>query len=573
MPVQNVEIAKIFEQVADLLEIQEANPFRVRAYRTAAQTVRGLPHALHELVAQGQDLSQLPGIGRDLAGKIAEIVHTGRLPLLEEIGVQTPPGLLGLLEVPGLGPKRVRALRDALGIANRGDLLRAARAQRVRSVPGFGEKTERGILGALAAHPAGGARRTLWVEAAPVARTMVEHLRALPGIGDVEVAGSFRRRRETVGDLDLLATCSRGTKVVEHFVAHEDVARIVARGGTKATVILRSGLQVDLRVVDRAAYGAALVYFTGSKAHNIRVRRIAQQKRLKINEYGVFRGAQRIAGRTEREVYGAVGLPYIEPELREDQGEVEAAQRRRLPRLIEPGDIRGDLHVHTSASDGKATAEQMAAAAKALGHEYLAVTDHTEASRVARGLDAREMRRHLADLERLQGRLRGIRLLRSAEVDILEDGSLDLPDDLLAELDIVVGAVHSGFQLSRERQTERILRAMGQKHLHVLAHPTGRLLGEREPYAVDLERIVAGARERGCCLELNAQPQRLDLPDLWVRAARDAGVKIAISTDAHATEQLALMALGVGYARRGWLRAGDVLNTRPWAELQRLLRR
>jgi DNA polymerase (family 10) len=338
-------------------------------------------------------------------------------------------------------------------------------------------------------------------------------------------------------------------------------------------VILRSGLQVDLRVVPRASYGAALHYFTGSKTHNIAIRTLGVRQKLKINEYGVFRDEKRMGGRTESEVYRSVGLPYIEPELREDRGEIEAARRGRLPRLVQLREIRGDLHVHTRASDGRASIGQMAAAAKERGYEYLAISDHTQAVRVARGLDAERMRRHLRAIAKAEAKLSGIRLLRSAEIDILEDGSLDLPADVLDELDLGVCAVHGAFQLSRERQTERILRAMDDPHCHILAHPTGRLLGEREPYAVDVERLIEGARERGCFLELNAQPQRMDLADVHARAARDIGVKIAISTDAHSPNQLDFMRLGVGYARRGWLERGDVLNALPWRKLEKLLRR
>jgi DNA polymerase (family 10) len=573
MPVQNTEIARCFEQVADLLELQEANPFRIRAYRVAAQTVRGLPRALHDLVQDGEDLTLLPCIGEDLAGKIEELVRSGELPLLTELGRETPPRLAELLMLPGLGPRRVRALHDALGIETRADLLRAARAGRVRALKGFGEKTERGILAALAERPAGGSPRTLWIEAEATAHELVEHLRALSGVFEVEPAGSFRRRRETVGDLDLLASCRRGTRVVEHFIAHEDVARVLARGPKKAGVVLRSGLQVDLRVVPRDSFGAAWLYFTGSTAHNIALRKLARERELKLNEYGLFRGRESLAGKSERGLYRSLGLPFIEPELRENRGELEAARRRSLPRLIERAQIRGDLHAHTEASDGRSSLEDMAAAARDLGYDYLAITDHTRAARIAHGLDARAMRRHLARVEKLGAGLPGLRLLRSAEVDILEDGSLDLPDDLLNELDLVVGAVHSSFQLSRTKQTERLLRAMDHPRFHILAHPSGRLLGEREPYAVDLERLIEGAAQRGCFLELNAQPKRLDLEDIYLKAAKEAGVKVAVSSDAHSAEQLDWMRLGIGQARRGWLTADDVLNARPWGELKRLLRR
>jgi DNA polymerase (family 10) len=558
--------------VADLLEIQGANPFRVRAYRGAAQTVRALPRSLHELVRDGEDLSKLGGIGRDLAGKIAEIVETGSLPLLDELGRKTPPSLAELLRLPGLGPRRAQVLHEALGVEDLEDLARAARDGRVRALPGFGAKTEQTLLTAIA-KDAATERRTLWPVAEAVARDLVKVLEAQPGVGRVEVAGSFRRRRETVGDLDILVTCARGAKVSDRFVAYEDVREVLAHGPTRSTVLLRSGLQVDLRVVPQVSYGAALHYFTGSKAHNIAIRKLGVRRKLKINEYGVFRGDRRVAGRTEREIYRAVGLPYIEPELREDRGEIEAARRRRLPRLIELGDVRGDLHTHTTATDGRAGIEPMAAAARKLGYAYLAISDHTQAARVAGGLDAKAMRRHLARIEKVNAKLRGIRLLKAAEVDVLVDGSLDLPAEVLRELDVVVCAVHSGFGLSRRKQTERLLRAMDDVHCQVLAHPTGRLLGEREPYAVDLERVIEAAAERGCALEINAQPKRMDLPDVWCKAAKEAGVKLVISTDAHSVEQLDTMRLGVGQARRGWLEADDVLNTRSWAALRKLLRR
>lgn len=572
IPVQNAEVARIFEKVADLLEIQGANPFRVRAYRTAAQTVHALPHSLHELVANGEDLSKLSGIGEDLAAKIVEIVETGSLSLLTEIGKQTPPALASLLDIAGLGPKRARALHEGLGIKSLAGLARVARQGRVRKLPGFGPKTEKAILEAIEGHVAG-EQRTPWLDAEVVAEDLVSYLEQLEGVERVEVAGSFRRRRDTVGDLDILVTCKRDTDVAGHFVDHDDVNKIVAKGTTRSTVILRSGLQVDLRVVPEVSFGSALLYFTGSKAHNIALRKMAVDRKLKLNEYGLFRGTKRLAGRTEAEVYEHFGLPYIEPELREDHGEIDAARHDRLPDLIELDDIRGDLHCHTSASDGRATIEEMAVAARDLGYAYLAISDHTQAARIAGGLAPKEMRRHLARIQKAGEKLKGIRLLKSAEVDILEDGRLDLPDGLLSELDLVVCSVHSAFGLSRQKQTERILRAMDNPHFHVLAHPTGRLLGKREAYDVDLEKVIAAAAERGCSLELNAQPQRMDLGDVWCKAAKDAGVKLAVSTDAHSTDQLDYMRLGVGHARRGWLEKDDVLNTRSWPALAKLLRR
>jgi DNA polymerase (family 10) len=406
-----------------------------------------------------------------------------------------------------------------------------------------------------------------------VARSLLAFLEGIPGVRRATVAGSFRRQRETVGDLDLLVSCEAGARVLERFAAYDAIARVVSRGTTRATVLLDSGLQVDVRVVPEASYGAALHYFTGSKPHNIAVRKLGVKRGLKINEYGVFRGEKRVGGRTEQEVYRAVDLPYIEPELREERGEIEAARAGRLPRLVSLEDVRGDLHAHTKASDGHTGLEEMAEEARRLGYEYLAISDHTQSLRVARGLDPKRLRRQLLEIERLNEGFDDFVLLRSAEVDILEDGSLDLPDDLLAELDLAIGAVHSHFGLSAQKQTERVLRAMDHPALRVLAHPTGRLIGRRDAVALDMERVMEGAAERGCWLELNAQPQRLDLTDVAVRAARDLGVGIAISTDAHSPDQLHFMRLGVAQARRGWLEKRDVVNTRGLAALRRLLKR
>ncbi|MFZ5557115.1 MAG: DNA polymerase/3'-5' exonuclease PolX [Pseudomonadota bacterium] len=569
MPVHNADIARAFGEIADLLEIQGANPFRVRAYRNAARTVESYGRDLAALVREGADLTELPGIGDDLAAKIREIVDTGRIALLERLHKELPPAIADLLQIPGLGPKRVKTLWHDLDVQTAEQLLRAARDGRVRALPGFGEKTERRIEEAVAAH-VGAARRFKLAVAAQYAQALVEHLKGARNVGRVEVAGSFRRWRETVGDLDILVT-GENTGAVERFAGYDEVAEILSRGTTRASAVLKSGLQVDLRVVPEASYGAALHYFTGSKAHNIAIRRIAQGKGLKVNEYGVFKGERRVAGETEESVYAAVGLPYIPPELREDHGEIEAARAGRLPALVEIGDLRGDLHAHTKATDGHDTLEAMARAARALGHQYLAVTEHSRRLTVAHGLDPRRLEQQIDAIDRLNGEFEGFRLLKGIEVDILEDGSLDLPDSVLSRLDLVVGAVHSKFELSRARQTERILRAMDRPHFSILAHPSGRLLDTREPYDVDMLKIVRKARDRGCFLELNAHPERLDLLDTHCRMARDEGVLVAISSDAHSTADLRNLAFGVGQARRGWLERGDVLNTRGLRELLALL--
>jgi DNA polymerase (family 10) len=572
MPIHNQDIAELFEKVADLLEIEGANPFRVRAYRNAARVVSSMSQSLADLVARGEDLTRLPGVGQDLAGKIQEIVKTGDLGMLKELEARTPPALTLLLNVEGLGPKRVHLLHEKLGITTTEDLKAAAQAGKIRELKGFGLKIEQLILEGLAQLSATEKRYRL-TDVEPVAEALIKHLKAVPGVEEAIVAGSYRRRKETVGDLDVLVTCREAFRVMDAFTAYEDVSKVIAKGDTKSAVVLRRGLQVDLRVVPQESYGAALHYFTGSKAHNIAIRHLGVQRGLKINEYGVFRGDERLAGRTEAEVFAAVDLPFIEPELREDWGEIEAAQQGRLPRLITLTDIRGDLHAHTTATDGHNTLEEMAQAARARGYEYLAITNHSQKVSMVHGHDAKRLAAEMAEIDRLNSKLKGIILLKSIEVDILEDGSLDLPDDILKELDLTVGAVHYYFNLSREAQTARILRAMDNPYFHILAHPSGRLIHRREPYEVDMERLIKAAQERGCFLELDAQPDRLDLIDIHCKLARDLGVKVAIATDAHSIADLGFMRWGIGQARRGWLAAADVLNTRPWPELKQLLKR
>ncbi|MHB0889042.1 DNA polymerase/3'-5' exonuclease PolX [Acidithiobacillus sp.] len=570
MPIHNAEVATIFSKIADLLEIENANPFRVRAYRTAARLIQGLSRDLREMVERGEDLRELPGIGEDLSKKIVEIVETGHCRFLEQLEKQEPPVLTELLQVPGLGPKRVKALWQALQVESLEDLARAARGGRIRALPGFGEKTEMRILKLLTAHLSRIPRVSI-AQAAPVAEDLLRLLRSVPGVQEAVVAGSFRRGQETVGDLDLVVTARPDSPVMERFVHHEDVAEIFAQGPTRATIVLRSHLQVDLRVVAAESFGAALHYFTGSKGHNIAIRRRAQGLGLKVNEYGIFRGKERVAGESETSVYAAVGLPYIEPELRENRGEIEAAALGKLPHLVEEGDLRGDLHCHSAASDGHDSLEDLAAAAQARGWEYLAITDHSRALRVANGLDPLRLRRQMDEIDLLNGKLQGFTLLKGSEVDILEDGSLDLPDAVLRDLDIVIGAVHSHFDLPRSRQTARVLKAMDHPAFTLLAHPGGRLIGSRPAMDLDLPRVIRHARERGVFLEINAQPQRLDLQDIQAQAAKEEGVLLAINSDAHSRFDFDLLRWGVLQARRGWLEKKDVLNTRSLPELRALL--
>lgn len=572
MPVHNADIAAIFEEIADLLEIRGENPFRIRAYRNAARSVGEFGQDIKSLLDRGGELPKLPGIGTDLSAKIHEIAASGTCAALEKLHRQFPAAITELLGIPGLGPKRVKLLYDELKIDALDRLREAARAGKIRDLPGFGEKTEAHILQALDA-PGAESKRFKLAIATQYAETLAAYLKQVPGVKQVEIAGSFRRMRETVGDLDILVTASGAGAVMEKFCGYDEVKEVLAAGSTRSSVVLKSGLQVDLRLMPAESYGAALHYFTGSKAHNIAIRRLGQEKGLKINEYGVFRGEKRVAGDTEESVFRAVGLPYIAPEMREDRGEIEAARGGRLPRLVALADLKGDLHAHTSASDGRSSVEEMALAAKAAGLNYLAITEHSRRLAVARGLDPQRLARQADEIDRLNEKLPGITLLKGIEVDILEDGSLDLPDSALSRLDLVIGAIHSAFHLPRAKQTERVRRALDHRYFTILAHPGGRLIGSREPCDIDMLKIVRRAKARGCFLELNAQSDRLDLLDVHCQMARDEGVLVSIDSDAHSTLDFANLRFGVGQARRGWLGPDEVLNTRTLAALRPLLKR
>lgn len=568
MPVQNAEIAAMFDQAAELLEIGGENQFRVRAYRRAARVIESLPKAAGSLLKSGRDLSELPGIGKDLAGKIADIIKTGHFGLLDTLKRKLPGELGEMAALPGLGPKRIKLLYDKLKVRTLNDLRQAIKTERLRELRGFGPAIEKKLLGALEKPQP--ARRFKLSAAEAEAEALVGFLR---GSGRVVVAGSYRRRRDTVGDLDVLVTAKDGAAVSDRLAKYENVAQVIAHGPTRTTVMLRSGLQVDVRAVPEESYGAALLYFTGSKAHNIALRGLANQHGWKLNEYGLFSGKRRIAGATEEDVYEKLKLAYIVPELREDRGEIAAAQVGKLPRLVKLSDVRGDLHVHSDWTDGTVTIAEMAAAAQARGYEYIALTDHSRRVAMTHGLDPARLARQIREIDRLNERLKNFTILRGIEVDILRDGSLDLPDSSLAKLDIVVAAVHSHFDLPRQAQTERVVRALENRHVSILAHPTGRLIGEREPYDIDMDRVILTASKAGCYLEINAEPDRLDLHDLHARAAKLAGVKLAISTDAHSVDAFQCMRFGIDQARRAWLTVNDVLNTRPLAELRKLLKR
>ncbi|MFW6011168.1 MAG: DNA polymerase/3'-5' exonuclease PolX [Desulfosalsimonas sp.] len=575
MMIHNNEVRDILNQVADLMEIKEENSFRVRAYREAARIVEAMPEQVSKMVETGEDLTRYRGIGKDLAGKIREIVETGTLIQLKELGKEVPVSLLELMKLPSLGPRKISQIYKTLGVKTLEDLESAAKQDKIAGLSGFGEKTQQKILDSLERFKKSGEKRLLWSDAEPFAKSLQKYLETIKGVKKVVVAGSFRRGKETVGDLDILATCSPGSEhdLMEAFVHSEGVKNVPAHGKTKSSVILRSGLQVDLRIVAQVSYGSALHYFTGSKAHNIAVRRLGLERGYRINEYGVYEGEKRIAGRTEKEVYASVGLPYIEPELRENLGEIEAAEDGRLPVLVKRSDIRGDLHSHTRRTDGHGSLREMAEAAKAIGYEYLAITEHSQKVAMAGGLNEKAVRAHMEDIDRINEEVKGIRLLKGMEVDILADGTLDLPDSVLKELDLAVCSVHYQQRLDKKKQTDRIIRAMDNPNMDILGHPTSRLINTRDPMDIDLEKIIEAAKERNVVIELNAQPDRLDLPNNYCKIAAELGVKIALSTDAHSTDGLGFMENGIMAARRGWLTMADIINTRPLSKLRPLLRR
>ncbi len=575
MPVHNADIAAMFDEIADLLDIQGENPFRIRAYRNATRTVQGLGRELRDMVSAEEDLTKIPGIGADLAAKIVEAVATGAMQALDKLRKQFPPGITDLLRIPNLGPKRVKTLFHELKIESLRQLETAARAGQVRNLAGFGEKLERQILESIKSKADMG-RRFLRAAVEPYAHALAQYLETVPGVEIVAIAGSCRRARETVGDIDLLAVADGESRIMDRFVHYDEAAEVPAHGKTKSSIVLRTGVQVDLRLVEEKSLGAALVYFTGSKAHNIAIRKRAQERGLKINEYGVFSAGEGkdgsyVAGRTEKDVYATIDLPFISPELRENAGEIEAAEQGKLPKLVEFDDIRGDLHMHTAESDGRNSIREMAEAARARGYEYIAVTEHSRRLAMVGGLDEKRLRKQGEAIDRLNATLKGITVLKGIEVDILDDGGLDLPDSVLGELDLVIGSIHSQFKFPSERQTERVLRAMDHPYFSIFAHPTGRLLLEREPYEIDLARVIRHAAQRGCFMELNSHPLRLDLTDTFCRMAKAEGVRVCINTDAHGTTDLGHMVYGIGQARRGWLEKRDVLNTLPLKSLRAAL--
>ena len=587
MPVHNVDAAKALRQIGDLLDIQGANRFRVRAYQTAARNIETLNQDVRDLVEQEQDLTEIPGVGKDIAEKIEQLVKTGKITQLEELKQKLPSGLLELLAIEGLGPKRVKQLYEELDITSWEKLKAAAQEERIRKLEGFGPKLEQKLLKKIK-NKSAQEQRVLRSEAKQVIEPFLEYLQNLSEVKQLAVAGSYRRKKETVGDVDILAVSEQGEQVGRKFVDYEDVSRIIQQGETRSSVVFRTGLQVDLRVVSKDSFGAALQYFTGSRSHNIKLRQIAIDQGYKLNEYGLFEvednqsepdakesdpktTGKKAAGPNEEKIYQKLGMDWIPPEIRENRGEIQAAQDKQLPELVELNDIKGDLQMHTKESDGIASLEEMAEAAMDLGYEYIAITDHSQNLKVANGLDAKRFKQQFAKIDQFNQEHQDFKILKSAEVDILKNGSLDLDEEILSQFDLIVCSIHSHFNLSETEQTERIVTAMQSPYFNIFGHPSGRLINSREPYQFDWEQVLQAAKDNNCILELNAQPNRLDIDDAQANRAKEMDIKISLGTDAHQPSGLNYMEFGVDQARRGWLEPEDIINTYSWSDLKELL--
>ncbi|HEY7867717.1 MAG TPA: DNA polymerase/3'-5' exonuclease PolX [Methylomirabilota bacterium] len=569
---KNFQIAREFELMADVLELKGENPFRIRAYRRAAQNLQSLGEDV-EVLAREDRLEDIPGVGADLAGKIQEFLRTGQIKEIAATSKGIPRGVVELMNIPGVGPRTARMLYEREHVTGLDQLEKLARKGGLRGLPGIQAKTEQNILKGIRL-VRGGQERMPLGRALPLGRELIHQLERLSAVKQICLAGSLRRMKETVGDIDILVTSTQPAAVMRAFVSLPQVADVLERGSTKGSIRHKEGIQVDLRVVDPECFGAALMYFTGSKQHNIRIRDIGVKKGLKISEYGVFKAStgRRLVSATEEEVYAAVGLPWIAPELREDAGEIDAALQRKLPDLVALEDIRGDLHCHTNATDGHHTIEALVSAAERRGYKYVAVTDHSPSTRVAGGLSAAELAAHVRKIRAVQARHPRITVLAGSECDILPDGSLDYPDRVLAELDLVIASVHAAFKQSRSEMTRRICRALAHPRVHVLGHPTGRLIGERDPYAVDIDEVLRTARRYDKAMEINSYPDRLDLNDAHARRAHELGVRVAVSTDTHMLDHLDFMELGVATARRGWTETPQVVNTWSASKLLAWLR-
>ncbi len=569
---KNQEIARIFNEIADLLEIKGDNPFRIRAYRRAALNIEGISTSIENLTKE--EMLKIPGIGQDLSDKIENYIKTGHIPILEDLKSEIPEGLLRIMAVPGVGPKTAKMLYDKLDIKDIEDLERLATEHKLSTLPGIKSKTEENILKGIEMLKRGRERQPIG-KVLPLANEIIEYLKKKSPISKINLAGSLRRWKDTIKDIDILASLASSRdpiSVMSLFAEMPNVKEVLSKGTTRSSVIIKEGIQVDLRLVDADSYGSALAYFTGSKNHNIKLREMAVKKGLKINEYGIFteKDNKKLGGKNEEDIYRILGLPYIEPELREDTGEIEAAMDGRLPQLISLEDIQGDLHVHSQWSDGSHTFEELVEAAKSRGYSYFAITDHSKGLGVARGLTEERLMEQVNEVNALNKRLKGFRILQGIEVDIKSNGSLDFDDEILKMLDIVIASIHSGFKQSRDQITSRLIAAIKNPYVNIIAHPTGRLIGERDAYEIDIEDVMNAAREAGTAFEINAYPARLDFNDIYAKKAKELSIPLVISTDAHIITNMDYMKYGVSIARRSWLQKDDVLNT---LSIEKLLKR
>ncbi|MEA2086571.1 MAG: DNA polymerase/3'-5' exonuclease PolX [Candidatus Caldatribacteriota bacterium] len=567
---KNLELSRIFDQISKMLKIKGENPFKIRAYEKIALVLENLPIDI-ETIYQQEGLNNIPGVGEGIAKKIEEFLTTGKLEYYEKLKETIPDGVVKLIDIPEVGPKTAKLLYEELSVDNIEKLEKAVKEHQIKDLPGMGEKSETNILRGIELYKRR-KERVLLGTALPLAEEIVESLSRLDETDKISFAGSLRRKKETIGDIDILVTSQKSEKIMKTFVSLPQVREVLAEGPTKSSVITKDDIHVDARVVEPISFGAALQYFTGSKAHNIKLRELAVKRGLKINEYGVFdvKTDRRIAGESEQEIYQILDLPFIPPELREDRGEIKAAQEGRLPRLVEYPQIKGDLHLHTKWSDGAHTIRQMAEAAKKRGYKYIAITDHSQSLKFAGGLIEERLREQIEEIRKLNQELDDFTVFTGIEVDIKSDGSLDFSDEILSKLDVVIAAIHSGFKQESKIITERLVGAMQNKFVHIIAHPTGRLIGYREAYQIDIDKIIRVAADTGTILEINAHPERLDLNDVYCRMAKDKGAQLAIETDAHSVDGLEFMNLGVDVARRGWLEEKDIVNTLP---LDKLLKR
>ncbi len=572
MPVHNKEIADILNEVADYLEIKGKNEYRINSYRNAARTILGLSESISKMAEDEKDIQSLSDIGESMAKKIAEIARTGKLKQLEKLKKQFPGSLRDIMKLEQLGPQRTKILYEELNIESVEELKKAATEGKIKKLEGFGEKTTQNILKEIKQFSyKGGSQRFKLHEAEEIIQPMLRYLEK--EIDDITIAGSYRRMKETVGDIDLVGAGKDAQKAMEHFVKYDEVQDVLSHGESRSSVRLRAGLQVDIRLVKKKSLGAAKLYFTGSKVHTVALRKMAKENNYKVNEYGIYKGKKRLAGKTEKEMYEKLGLQYIKPELRENMGEIEAAQKDKLPGLLKLKNIKGDLHTHTHATDGKNSLKEMAEAAREKGYSYFAVTEHSKKVSMAGGLDEKELEKQIREIDELNKKMKNFKIIKGIEVDILEDGTLDLPDDILKELDLVICAIHYNMKLSKKKQTRRILKAMENPYFNILAHPTGRMINKRSGYDMDMDEVMKEAADHGCYLEINSNPDRIDLNDKHIRKAREKGVKLAISTDAHSIGNLEYIKYGVAQARRGWLGKDDIINTRSWKDLKELLKR